>query len=44
MTLLIDRDGRIADQHVGMVHRDAWEREILTLLHEKPRSPTTPRD
>jgi thiol-disulfide isomerase/thioredoxin len=44
MTLLIDRDGRIADQHVGMVDKDVWEREILTLLQEKPKSPTTPRD
>jgi hypothetical protein len=43
MTLLIDRDGCIVDQHVGMVDRDAWEREILTLLHEKPKSPTPAR-
>ena len=34
VTLLIDRHGRIADAHVGMVEKDAWEQEILTLLRE----------
>jgi peroxiredoxin len=34
VTLLIDRNGKIADQHVGMVNRDAFEREIKTLLKE----------
>ena len=43
MTLLIDRDGRIAEQHVGMVDKDVWEKEVLTLLHEKPNSPTQRR-
>jgi peroxiredoxin len=35
VTLLIDRDGKIADLHVGMVDRDAFEREIQILLKEK---------
>ena len=35
VTLLIDRHGRIADAHVGMVVKSAWEQEILTLLHER---------
>jgi len=35
MTLLIDRKGRIADAHVGMVVKSAWEQEILALLQER---------
>jgi cytochrome c biogenesis protein CcmG/thiol:disulfide interchange protein DsbE len=35
VTLLIDRRGRIADEHVGMVVKDSWEQEILTLLRER---------
>ena len=35
MTLLIDRKGRIADAHVGMVVKSAWEQEIRTLLQER---------
>ena len=34
MTLLIDRDGKIAASHVGMVEKDAFEREIQILLKE----------
>jgi cytochrome c biogenesis protein CcmG/thiol:disulfide interchange protein DsbE len=34
MTLLIDRHGRIADAHVGVVDKDRWEQEIRELLHE----------
>ena len=34
VTLLIDRDGRIADLHAGMVDKDAFEREIQILLKE----------
>jgi cytochrome c biogenesis protein CcmG/thiol:disulfide interchange protein DsbE len=34
MTLLIDRHGRIADAHVGVVDKDSWEQEIRELLHE----------
>jgi hypothetical protein len=30
--LLIDRDGKIADSHSGIVDRDAFESEIRTLL------------
>jgi peroxiredoxin len=37
LTVLIDRDGKIADAHAGMVDRDAFEAEIKTLLHETPR-------
>jgi len=33
-TLLIDRDGKVADLHVGMVDKEAFEREIQTLLKE----------
>jgi cytochrome c biogenesis protein CcmG/thiol:disulfide interchange protein DsbE len=35
VTLLIDRQGRIADAHVGMVVRETWEQEIRKLLKEK---------
>lgn len=35
VTLLIDRSGRIADSHTGVVDKDAWEREIRTLLQER---------
>ena len=34
MTLLIDRDGKIAASHVGMVDKDAFEGEIQVLLKE----------
>jgi peroxiredoxin len=34
-TLLIDRSGKIADLHVGMVDKDAFESEIQILLNEK---------
>ena len=34
MTLLIGRDGKIAESHVGVVNKDAFESEIRTLLHE----------
>jgi cytochrome c biogenesis protein CcmG/thiol:disulfide interchange protein DsbE len=34
MTLLIDRDGKIAESHAGMVDKDAFENKIKTLLHE----------
>ena len=35
VTLLIDRRGRIADAHAGVVDKDAWEREIQQLLRER---------
>ena len=35
VTLLIDRRGRIADAHLGMVDKDAWEQEIRQLLAER---------
>jgi thiol-disulfide isomerase/thioredoxin len=31
-TLLIDRDGKVADLHVGMVNKEAFEGEIRILL------------
>jgi cytochrome c biogenesis protein CcmG/thiol:disulfide interchange protein DsbE len=34
-TLLIDREGKIADIHVGMVDKDAFEREIQILLNDR---------
>ena len=34
VTLLIDRAGRIADVHLGMVDKSAFELEIQTLLKE----------
>jgi hypothetical protein len=37
VTLLIDRDGKIADAHVGMVVKDTWEEEIRQLLKERLR-------
>jgi peroxiredoxin len=34
VTLLVDRDGRIADSHSGVVNKDAFEQEIRMLLRE----------
>lgn len=34
VSLLIDREGRIADSHSGVVDRDGWEKEIQTLIAE----------
>jgi peroxiredoxin len=34
VSLLIDREGRIADLHSGVVDRDGWEKEIQTLIQE----------
>jgi thiol-disulfide isomerase/thioredoxin len=34
VTLLIDRDGKVADLHAGMVDKDAFEGEIQKLLKE----------
>ena len=35
VSVLIDRDGKIADIHPGMVDKDAFEHEIQTLLKER---------
>jgi thiol-disulfide isomerase/thioredoxin len=35
LTLLIDRNGRVADSHDGVVDKDAWDTEIQTLLQER---------
>ena len=37
-TLLIDREGKVADLHVGMVDKAAFEREIQILLNERPQT------
>jgi hypothetical protein len=37
VTLLIDRNGNIADAHVGMVVKDTWETEIRQLLSERSK-------
>jgi peroxiredoxin len=34
VTLLIDRNGKIADSHTGVVDKAAWEQEIQALLSE----------
>jgi thiol-disulfide isomerase/thioredoxin len=36
VTVLIDRDGRIADSHLGVVPKDDWEKKIQELLRERP--------
>jgi len=41
VTLLIDRNGKIADVHPGMVDKAAFEREIQTLLNETPKKAQT---
>ncbi len=40
VTLLIDRNGRIADTHVGVVDKVAWEKQIQTLLQEPVGQPS----
>jgi hypothetical protein len=35
VTILIDRNGKIADGHVGMVVRETWDQKIQMLLKEK---------
>jgi cytochrome c biogenesis protein CcmG/thiol:disulfide interchange protein DsbE len=37
VTLLIDKRGRIADIHAGVVDKSAWEQEIQSLLREPGR-------
>jgi peroxiredoxin len=34
VSVLIDRDGTIADAHAGVVERDNWEKKIEELLQE----------
>ena len=36
VTLLIDRDGKIADLNLGMVNKKRFEHEIRFLLKENP--------
>jgi peroxiredoxin len=40
VTLLIDRNGKIADLHAGMVDKDTFESEIQTLLKEPGKNNT----
>lgn len=40
VSVLIDRDGKMADVHPGMVDKDAFEREIQTLLKESGKNNT----
>jgi peroxiredoxin len=35
ITLLIDRQGRIAESHTGVVDKDEWEKKIVALLGAK---------
>jgi cytochrome c biogenesis protein CcmG/thiol:disulfide interchange protein DsbE len=35
LTALVDRDGRIADVHLGVVDKDATEKKIQSLLQDK---------
>jgi hypothetical protein len=37
VTLLIDRNGKIADTRVGMVDKGAWEEEMRTLVQERSK-------
>ena len=39
VTLLIDRDGKIADSHAGMVDKNAFEKEIALLLEDSAKNP-----
>jgi peroxiredoxin len=41
LTLLIDRDGKIADVHAGMVDKDSFEGEIQALLRDGTKSAAT---
>jgi peroxiredoxin len=36
VTLLIDRNGKMAELHAGMVDKDAFENKIKALLRERP--------
>ncbi len=36
VTVLIDRKGKVAATHVGVVEKGAFERELQTLLQERP--------
>jgi peroxiredoxin len=39
-TLLIDRDGKIADLHLGRIDKEAFEREIRVLLNDTTSKPS----
>jgi hypothetical protein len=38
MTLLIDRSGKIAESHAGMVNKDEFERKVKELLYNNSGS------
>jgi peroxiredoxin len=40
VSILIDREGKIADSHSGVVVRDSWEKEIQQLLLESAKPPS----
>jgi len=37
LSVLVDRDGKIADSHPGVVDKNSWEQEIQKLLQEHPK-------
>ena len=37
LSVLVDRQGRIADSHPGVVDKNNWEQEIQKLLQEQPK-------
>jgi len=39
VTLLIDRNGKVAARHYGVVDRDGLDSDIRTLLKERPKPP-----
>ena len=39
VTVLVDRMGRIADSHLGVVDKEAYETKIQQLLRETGKSP-----
>src|SRR5215471_1713089 len=43
VSVLVDRAGRIADWHSGVVDKDAWEQEMRQLLNEPNQDGSRPR-
>ena len=37
LSVLVDREGKIADSHPGVVDKNTWEQEIQKLLQEQPK-------
>ena len=38
LSVLVDREGKIADSHPGVVDKNSWEQEIQKLLQEHPKA------